>query len=45
MVSSLLLERSGGAYNSTFAMILAFAAMAYFLIFLMNKFSSEFEQA
>jgi OFA family oxalate/formate antiporter-like MFS transporter len=45
MASSLLLERSGGAYNSTFAMILAFAAMAYFLIFLMNKFSSKFERA
>lgn len=37
MISSALQEQSGGAYNSTFAMIIVFAAVAFVLNFLLSK--------
>ena len=39
LVSSLLIERSQGAYNSTFAMIIGFAVFALVLNALLNKVS------
>jgi OFA family oxalate/formate antiporter-like MFS transporter len=44
MISSALLEQSGGAYTSNFAMIIGFGAIAFLLIAIMNRASRKFEQ-
>jgi OFA family oxalate/formate antiporter-like MFS transporter len=44
MISSALLEWSGGAYNSTFTMIICLAVIAYLLTGAMNAVSGEYEK-
>jgi OFA family oxalate/formate antiporter-like MFS transporter len=44
MISSALLESSGGKYTSTFVMLILLAAVAFFLIALMNRASRRFEE-
>ena len=43
MISSLMQERSIGAYNSTFIMIIAFAAVSFGIAWLLGKTSAKME--